>query len=110
MKVKWMQLSGGIRGRGVRLEAVLVDGHLNGRENVITRLGTIERRFLQVNIATTREFHQGIFWKKVDRRLAGLELAPDTKAAIEAQICQKVPRPGHEWAMWAVTCIPRYEK
>jgi hypothetical protein len=110
MKVKWMQLPGGNKSRRSSLEAVLVDGHLRGSETVITRLGAIERRFLRVNIRTTREFHQGIFWKKVDRRLAGLDLASDTKAEIEAQICEKVPRPSDEWAMWAFTCIPRYDK
>ena len=110
MKIKWTQLPPGNGHRGVRLEAVLVDGHLHGRETVITRLGTIERRFLQVNILTTREFHQGLFWKKVDRCLSGLDLAPDAKAEIEAQICEKVPRPSQDWAMWAVTCIPRFDR
>ena len=110
MKVKWKHQPSRDKGSGVCLEAFLVDGHLHGSENVITRLGTIERRFLRVNIRTTREFHQGIFWKKVDQRLEGLGLAPEAKAEIEAQICEKVPRPSDDWAMWAVTCIPRYDK
>ena len=110
MKVKWNQLPAGNNGRGGRLEAILVDGHLSGHETVITRLGAIETRFLQVNIRTTREFHQGIFWKKVDQLLAGLDLKPEILSAIEEQICAKVPRPGDDWPMWAVTCIPHYDK
>jgi hypothetical protein len=110
MKVKWNQQSAGSNGRGGRLEAVLVDGRLNGHEAIITQLGAIETRFLHVNIRTTREFHQGIFWKKVDQLLAELELKPEIQSAIEAQICEKVPRPSDDWPMWAVTCIPHYDK
>ena len=110
MKVKWNQLPAGSNGRGGRLEAVLVDGHLRGHETVITQLGAIETRFLHVNIRTTREFHQGIFWKKVDQRLAELELSSAIQSSIEEQLCEKVQRPGDDWPMWAVTCIPRYDK
>ena len=45
----------------------------------------------------------------VDRKLNQLELNTDSRAAIEKQISKKVPRPGDEWALWGVTCIPRFD-
>lgn len=82
-----------------------------GREDVkvLTRLGAIQERFLFTHISRTRAFHMGLFWVKVDRRLEGLNLEKGVKETLEAQIMEKVPRPANDWALWGVTCIPRFD-
>ena len=109
MKLIWEQYPAGNRDGRQNLRASLVD-HLNGSETVVAHLGSIEMRFLNVKITTTREFHQGLFWAHVDSKLKRLGVGPAEKSAIEAQISEKVPRPGDDWSMWAVTCIPRFDK
>ena len=109
MKVNWKVQPGGTNIRYESLQAVVVDGHhLNGNDSVI-ELGSIEKRFLEVNIRCTREFHQGLFWKKADFVLDQLALPPEDRESIEEQLTEKIPRPGCDWALWGVTCIPRYE-
>ncbi len=98
--------------RHARLVAVLVEAHSgsNGhRENVIARLGSIEERFLEVNIAAMRNFHKGLFWTVVDKKLDELGLSVEQRSAIENGIAERIPRPCAEWALWGVTCIPRFD-
>ena len=78
-------------------------------ESVLEQLCSIDERFLTTRIRCTREFHQGLFWKAVDNRLDTLGLKQSSRNALEQEISQKVPRPGDEWALWAVTCIPHYD-
>ena len=95
-----------------RLVALLVDANKEDgvlTETVIAKLGTIETRFLTVNIRATREFHQGLFWSKVDNKLNRIKLSPEEKDRIESRIAEKVPRPSNEWALWGVTCIPHFD-
>jgi hypothetical protein len=109
MKVKWEQRDSMENSRQVCLHAILVDGQTDDSETEIDRLGSIEKRYLSVNIPCTREFHQGLFWLKIDDKLNRLELDEATRKSIEAQIAETVPRPGDGWALWGVTCIPRYD-
>lgn len=95
-----------------QLVALLVDGEPSTSEDeteVVTWLGAIEERFLHVRISRTKSFHQGIFWVKVDQRLKNLCLEAQELQLIEAQISEKVPRPGDDWALWGVTCIPHID-
>jgi hypothetical protein len=109
MRVKWEQLCSEVDSRHICLHAVLVDNQVNDSEREIDRLGSIEKRYLKVNIPCTREFHQGLFWLKVDKKLSRLDLDKNTKATIESEIAETVPRPGANWALWGVTCIPDYD-
>jgi hypothetical protein len=109
MKVKWERRDAGKNGRHASLHAVLVDGVVDNRETVLARLGSIEQRFLTVKVRCTREFHQGLFWVHVDQALSGLQLDAAARAAVEAQVAETVPKPGCEWALWGVTCIPHYD-
>ena len=109
MKIKWEQLSSEVNSRHIFLHAVLVDGQVGDDDMEIDRLGSIESRYLNVNIRCTREFHQGLFWLKVDKKLSRLGLDDETRTAIESQIAETVPRPGEDWALWGVTCIPSYD-
>ncbi len=109
MKVKWEQRDSEVNSRHICLHAVLVDRRVDDSEKEIDRLGSIEKRYLSVNIPCTREFHQGLFWMGVDKKLNRLGLNQETRLAIELQIAETVPRPGANWALWGVTCIPRYD-
>ena len=94
------------------LVALLVEGGLFGEnENarVPVMLAAIQERFLRIRISKTRAFHQGLFWVKVDQKLEKLGLEEEVQQALEAQISEKVPRPGDDWALWGVTCIPRID-
>jgi hypothetical protein len=42
--------------------------------------------------------------------LANLNLEQKVRNEIEAEISEIVPRPRDEWGLWAVKCIPEYEK
>jgi hypothetical protein len=77
-------------------------------QEIVATLGSIQPRFLNINVKCTREFHQGLFWQVVDRELDRLDLHPETKGTIETALAERVPRPGDEWALWGVTCIPKY--
>ncbi len=94
------------------LVALLVEGCLSEEyENakVLARLAAIEERFLRIRISKTRAFHQGLFWVKVEQKLEKLGLEEEVQQALEAQISEKVPRPGDDWALWGVTCIPEID-
>jgi hypothetical protein len=72
-------------------------------------LASIEARFLTVNIPATRAFHQGLFWEKVRKRLDDLQIDSSERAVLESALADKVPIPGRDWALWGVSCIPRYD-
>ena len=114
MHVAWrkQKLSSGLNGTGISLVAVLMDNYQEaGRSKVafIEELGAIKERYLTTKAKDTRAFHQGLFWVVVDKKLDSLELEPVERAAIENEILKKVPRPNKDWALWGVTCIPRYD-
>ena len=109
MKIIWEQLDSEEDARHICLHAVLVDKQIDNTEREVDRLGFIEKRYLNINVPCTREFHQGLFWMKVDKKLSHLELDEKTRAKIESEIAETVPRPGDTWALWGVTCIPQYD-
>jgi hypothetical protein len=53
-----------------------------------------------------RAFHQELFWVAVDKKLDQLNLDAELRNKIEADIIKTVSRPGDDWALWGVTCIP----
>jgi len=94
------------------LVALLVEGSFseeNRNAKVLARLAAIEERFMLTRISKTRAFHEGLFWVKVDQKLEKLDLEGEVQQALEAQISEKVPRPGDDWALWGVTCIPEID-
>jgi hypothetical protein len=109
MKVVWQRRKAEGSGSRIQLTAVLeMDG--DGHKHLETmKLGSIEERFLETRIRCTREFHQGLFWRAVDQQLESLGLESRSRNALEQEISHKVPRPGDEWALWGVTCIPRFD-
>jgi hypothetical protein len=114
MQVKWEKNSppNGVNGKDVNLEALLVEAYRdNGsvKHRLIERLGTIEEKFLASRVRNMREFHQGLFWVIVDKKLDRLRLTPSLRSRVEADISQTVSRPGEDWALWGVTCIPRFD-
>lgn len=114
MHVKWVRQSSNkeLKGRALNLEAVLVESHPgNGstRQRVVARLGVIGEKFLGTKIRNMREFHQGLFWVTVDKNLDYLKLDPALRNKIESEILKKVPRPHDDWALWGVTCIPKFD-
>ena len=114
MKIRWQISSEDNRrtGKHKRLVALLVDRHQKSADkidNVVARLGSIEERFLNVNVRAMRDFHKGLFWTVVDKKLDELNLALEERSAIENDISEKIPRPCDEWALWGVTCIPRFD-
>jgi hypothetical protein len=95
-----------------QLVALLVEGSFSGEDEnakVLAKLGSIQERFLRIPISKTRAFHQGLFWVKVDQKILTLGLDEEVRQALEAQISEKVPRPGDDWALWGVTCIPHID-
>ena len=114
MDVSWKRKKtiNGTNGGGVNLVAELVDHYHtsgNARGNFNTQLGTIGERFLNSKARDMRAFHQGLFWEHVDRELNRLILKPQERQKIESIISETVPRPDADWALWSVTCIPRYD-
>jgi len=91
----------------ILIETKSADGDSSKSEGV--NLGFIRKRFLSINIPRTREFHQGLFWSLVEKNLESIKMDPSEKEAIEAAIAERVPKPGIEWALWGVTCIPRFD-
>ena len=75
-----------------------------------TPLGSVETRYLDTRVTCTRDFHHGLFWKKVEQTLEKLGLEPGLRRQIEDEIAEKIPRPTAEWALWGVTCIPRFDE
>ena len=114
MHVKWKKQSpqNEVNVKGINLEALLVESYQdNGsvKHRLIDYLDAIEERFLASKVRNMREFHQGLFWTAVDKKLDRLRLEPRQRNRIEADICQMVSRPGEDWALWGVTCIPRFD-
>ena len=114
MDVNWtrQKINNQTSGSGINLVAVLVgDDQKEGRVNnqFSTQLGSIGEKFLNSKARDMRAFHQGLFWVHVDRNLNRLSLKPQERHRIEAIISKTVPRPDTDWALWSVTCIPRYD-
>ena len=114
MYVKWQnqKIKSGFNGAANHLVALLVDDsakQAHKHDGLQTELGTIKEQYLQTKARNTREFHQGLFWAAVDKKLDILALSPDERNGIEKQILKEVPRPDEDWALWGVTCIPRYD-
>jgi hypothetical protein len=114
MKIAWEERHAVGKGNRNRdcLVALLVsapaaDG--SSEQNVIAQLGSIEKRFMQINIKCAREFQQGLFWKQIESAMDRLALTPEMKDTIVAAVSERVPIPGENWALWGVTCIPRYD-
>jgi len=102
----------GINGKGNNLEALLVESYQdNGsvKHRMIENLGAIKEKFLASKVTNMREFHQGLFWTAVDKKLDRLRLDPRQRDRVEADISQMVSRPDEDWALWGVTCIPRFD-
>ncbi len=112
MHVQWVQELDASAGTGGRpcLVAILVMGPGSDGDGAETALGSVQLRYLQTRITCTRDFHQGLFWKKVEQNLDSLLLEPGIRRNIEKQITEKVPRPSPDWALWGVTCIPRFDR
>jgi hypothetical protein len=114
MHVKWekQRLNSGPNGAAINLVATLVDSSPQAgrtQERCIEELGAIKEQFLKTRAKDTRAFHQGLFWVTVDKKLDRLRLDPGERERIEAKIFERVPRPNKDWALWGVTCIPRYD-
>ena len=114
MHVKWEKQypPGGINGKGINLEALLVEPFKdNGsmKNRLVAHLGVIEEKFLVSKVRNMREFHQGLFWSAVDKKLDRLGLNTRQRNQIESDLSQKVSRPGKDWALWGVTCIPHFD-
>ena len=109
MRVFWRRQKAEGSDSHIRLTAVLeIDG--DERDQMVhAQLGSIEERFLETRIRCTREFHQGLFWKAVDQQLDTFGLEQHFRYTLEQEISHKVPRPGDEWALWGVTCIPQFD-
>ena len=114
MEVSWKRekIKNGANGSGFNLVAVLVgnnqtDGDAGGNHS--RQLGAIGEKFLRSKARDMRAFHQGLFWQHVDKKLSHLSLDPKEKEKIEYIISETVPRPGEDWALWSVTCIPQID-
>ena len=115
MIVKWERerpQGGGRRGKH-HLHTMLVERKPEKEthhEKVIDHLASIEERFLETKETGMRAFHRGLFWEVADRKLDALHLDSGVRRKIETEISEIVPRPSSEWGLWAVTCVPKYEK
>ena len=114
MHIKWKKQSpqNRIKVKSINLEALLVESYQdNGsvEHRLIEYLGAIEERFLASKVRNMREFHQGLFWTAVDKKLGRLRLDPRQRERIEADISQMVSRPDEDWVLWGVTCIPLFD-
>jgi hypothetical protein len=114
MHVKWQKriLKNGLNGKSVNLRAVLVEKCQNNgstEQRIVGSLGDINEKFLSTNVQNMRAFHQGLFWVAVDRKLDHLKLDARLRNEIEAVILKTVSRPDKDWALWGVTCIPKFD-
>jgi hypothetical protein len=114
MNVKWERNSTNSpsKRRRYTLSFFLVENYQTqgrSKERRIGHLGDIEERFLNSKMRDMKAFHQGLFWAKVDKKLEGLGLKAGKRNKIEAKIAKLVPRPTRNWALWAVTCVPRHD-
>lgn len=114
MDVRWerKRIKTGVNGSGFNLVAVLVGNYhkeADAQRNFNPRIGFIGEKFLNSKARDMRAFHQGLFWARVDKKLTHLGLSPEEREKIEMKISETVPRPAGDWALWSVTCIPRYD-
>jgi hypothetical protein len=114
MHIKWKKQSpqNRIKVKSINLEALLVESYQdNGsvKHRLIEHLGAIEEKFLASKVRNMREFHQGLFWTAVDKKLDRIRLDSRQRERIEADISQMVSRPDEDWALWGVTCNPRFD-
>jgi hypothetical protein len=114
MKVQWERRrpDNEFNGNALNLEAVLVESYQeNGNisQRVVAHLGCIGEKFLTTKVRNMREFHKGLFWVAVDSQLDHLKLGSALRSQIEAEILTTVSRPDEDWALWGVTCIPRFD-
>jgi len=114
MHISWKKRrpQNGLHRNSIILEALLVDSYAdNGsvKRKLVAHLGGIDEKFLISKVSNMREFHQGLFWAGVNRKLDRLKLDTARRDRIEAVICQTVARPHPDWALWGVTCIPRFD-
>ena len=114
MNVRWerRRIDSSKNGRGVNLVAFLVaDSRVEGniKERFVEQLAVIGEHFLRSKALDMRAFHQGLFWTNVDQKLDFLMISPIERKKIESKISETVPRPNPDWALWSVTCIPRYD-
>ena len=91
MLVKWEKrnLQNGANGNGKNLAVLLVELYQdNGsvKSRLIENLGAIEEKFLASKIRNMRQFHQGLFWSAVDKKLDRLGLDSQQRNRIEAII------------------------
>ena len=96
----------------IRLVAILnggLDEGVKSGATSIAELGSIEERYIAARVKTMREFHKGLFWATVDKKLDQLCVETDVRQAIEAEIAEKISRPDEQWALWGVTCVPCYD-
>jgi hypothetical protein len=114
MRIKWERSVKDThnRHRSCCLRVLLVNGCLDpndAKQVSPTCLASIDERFLNTKARDIRAFHKGLFWKTIDDSLDRLEMEPALRVRIESQIAEKISRPGDDWPLWAVTCIPRYD-
>jgi len=112
MIVTWTksEMPAGGRARGSRLDAILMPGDSQDTQGATGELlASIEERFLRSRELGVRAFHQGIFWTHVDRKLDILGLDAGEREAIVEKIQETVPRPGKDWELYCVKCIPEIE-
>jgi hypothetical protein len=105
MQVKWEKQGpqNGVNVKSINLEALLVESYQdNGsaKHRLIEHLSAIEEKFLASKVRNMREFHQGLFWTAVDKKLDRLRLNPRLRDRIKADISQMVSRPDEDWAPW----------
>lgn len=114
MHVKWekQRQKNRLNDKSMNLSAVLVETfQSNGttEQRIVGSLGDINEKFLATNVQNMRAFHQGLFWAAVDRKLDDLKLDARLRDEIEAFILKTVSRPDKDWALWGVTCIPKFD-
>jgi len=81
------------REQDLALDALLVQSVWTAgtpRQRVVRYLATIQARY------RTAPAHRYAFWQGAERRLETLDLPPETRQALEAQLAQQVPRPTPE--------------
>jgi hypothetical protein len=114
MDVRWekQNVVAGKNGRGGSLVAFLVENNQGAEQTkscFVEQLGSINEQFLNTKARDMRSFHQGLFWARVDKKLDELVINPEERKLIESKISETVSRPHEDWALWSVTCIPRYD-